>query len=59
MIDLIKRIWQGSLAVKLSLLFLAFVFLVALIADPGRTIFIALLFASVIKIVQHLDKEDD
>jgi hypothetical protein len=59
MIELIKRVWSGSFAVKASVVFLALVFLICLIGDPGRTIFTVLCVAAGFAIINRIDGLDD
>jgi hypothetical protein len=58
MIDFIKHIWSGSLLVKSSVVFLALVILVCLIADPGRVIFTGLFIGAAIAILNRIDEKD-
>lgn len=47
----LDKLWASPFAVKISFAFLFFVFLVALIADPGRVIFAVALIYSVFRII--------
>lgn len=58
MIKLLKHIWAGPWTVKASFLFLAFIFLVLLIADPGRVIFTTLFVATVLRLVSWIFDEE-
>lgn len=62
MIGFIKNIWSGSLAVKISVVFLTIVFVICLIGDPGRTIFTGLFVAAVFAIlnrISDLEEQDN
>ena len=55
MIDLIKKIWAGPVAVKVSLLFIFLVLFVHLVNDALETLFAIAIFYSVFRLVKWLE----
>lgn len=47
----LNRLWSSPFSVKLSASFLSVLFLVALIADPGRVLFIIAFMYALFKII--------
>ncbi len=59
MIDFIKKIWAGPFTVKTSFLFLLFVIIVMVLANPGKMIFAFGLLFAIFNILEWLYKEDE
>jgi hypothetical protein len=59
MINFIKKIWEGPISVKLSLIFILFVIGCLALITPGQVLFVCLVFGSVMNIVVWLDKDED
>lgn len=58
MLDLIKKIWAGPVAVKVSMLFIFLVIFVNFIANAPETLFAVVLFYCVYRIIRWVEYDE-